>query len=165
MKSKPVRGVLVALLVILMVACGFVRDWMSVNINFHLGYLYYKWDENPASPIVQNLASGYEYITIWRFKWVMTIATAIVYGAMTAAIGYIAFLERKFVWLTTWAFGIITVLSGIFYVGGSVLGASNAGYAFARAFMDFVQSPLVLMVLIPAYYLSRLGMLNTKPQE
>ena len=114
---------------------------------------------------MQNQAEGYEYISIWRFKWVMTIATAIVYAAMTAAIGYLAFGERKFVRLTFWAFGIIVVLSGVFYIGGSLLGAANAGYAFARAFMDFVQSPLVLMVLIPAFYLSRTGMLNAKPKE
>ena len=165
MKSKPVRIVLGAVLVLLMVALGFWRDWMSVNINYQISFLTKGWENNPAAPSIQRLADGYEAMTLWRFKWLLTLATAVVYCAMTAAIGYLVFLEKKFVRLTLWAFGIITVLSGAFYVLGSLFSATGMGYFFARAFMDFVQSPLVLMVLIPAYLLGRSGMLNTKPQQ
>ena len=164
MTSKLLRGIGIAALVALMVYTGFLRDWMSVNINFHLGYLYYGWDENPASPLVISAAKGYEYITVWRFKWVLTVVTAIVYAAMTATIGYLAFLDRKFIKLTGICFLAVIVVSGIFYVGGYVFGDQNPGYLLARALMDFVQSPFVLMVLIPAFFLSRSGALTAKTE-
>lgn len=161
-QAKLVRGTAIALLVGLMVATGFVRDWMSVNINFHLSYLYYGSETNHASPLVQQAAEGFEYMQVWYFKWILTVATAIVYGAMTAAIGVLAFKAKSFIRLTAISFGAIFMVSGIFYVGGYVFGDVNEGYLLARALMDFVQSPMVLMVLVPAFYLSRSNMLSAK---
>lgn len=165
MTSKLFRGIAIAAIVILMVYTGFLRDWMSVNINFQLGFLYYGWDENPTSPLVVRATEGLEYITIWRFKWLLTIITAMVYATMTATIGYLAFLDRKFIRLTLISFLVVIVVSGVFYVLGQFFGSNHQGYLLARALMDFVQSPFVLMVLIPAFFLSTSGALAAKSEQ
>ena len=65
------------------------------------------------------------------------------------------FGNRNFFKITIWSYVAILLVSGILITIGYVFkGTTEKTYEFARYLMGLAQSPLILMILIPAFKLS-----------
>ena len=57
--------------------------------------------------------------------------------------------------MTIGLYAFVTVIAGMFMITGYVIeGISEKMYEFARYLMGMAQSPIILMILIPAFKLS-----------
>lgn len=137
------------LFIIIIVASGFLRLYLFENINHQLAYLYYEKDISYVTAEL-SFIKDYSYSSLMWVKWVLTILFTIVYLMLTLGVIRILFSNKEFIHITLFIFAIIIFVSFLLY---SVLGFFNEsviGYRLARFCMGVVQSPLPLMILIPA---------------
>lgn len=139
-------------LVSIILAAGFLRLYLFENINHQLAYMYY---ENEVSYVTEELSfiDKYSYDTLMDVKWVLTILFTIGYLSLTLGIISILFSNRQFIYITLFIFGLIIFVSFLLYSAFGFFNESALGYRLARFCMGVVQSPLPLMLLIPAFKL------------
>jgi hypothetical protein len=142
----------VILLIITMVAIGFFRDFLFVHINAQIWLKYYNTaDEHYSIPEVLKFLEKFSYNTLYYLKWPLTICFTLFYLGISISVVKLIFKQKKYVMTTVVVFAAITIIAGLFYTGGLILGNIEKGYELSRAFMGFVQSPFVLMILIPYF--------------
>ena len=136
----------------IIIAAGFLRLYLFENINHQLAYMYY---ENDISYVTEGLSfiDNYSYDTLMDVKWVLTIFFTIAYLSLTLGIINLLFSNRQFMHITLFIFGLIIFVSFILYSTFGFVNESALGYRLARFCMGVVQSPLPLMILIPAFKL------------
>jgi len=141
------------LIVLALAFLGSSRQLLLVNINSHLSFLYY---EKEVSYVVDSMEfiKQYSYQSLMWGKWYITIAYTLVYLLCTILVLKILSFDKGYVKLTLLLFGCVVVLSGILYGGLNLFGEPSLGYRLARFCMGLVQSPIPLMVLVPAYMLA-----------
>ena len=132
----------------IIMAAGFLRLYLFENINHQLA-------ENDISYVTEGLSfiDNYSYDTLMDVKWVLTIFFTIAYLSLTLGIINLLFSNRQFMHITLFIFGLIIFLSFILYSAFGFVNESALGYRLARFCMGVVQSPLPLMILIPAFKL------------
>ncbi|MDQ3190496.1 MAG: hypothetical protein M3Q58_02795 [Bacteroidota bacterium] len=138
----------------LLLGLGLFRDFLFTNINFWLYELYYQRGdfELPASLSSFN---SFSYAQLYYFKWVLTVLFSLLYLLVYLLGIWVIFRQKKFLIWTIAAFVFIYVIAGCFYIYGWAFNDLKQGYQFARTFMGFVQSPFLLMLLIPAFMLDK----------
>ena len=137
---------------IALVLAGFFRDFIFVNINYRMRILY-GWDEYGPMPTLLQSLESWDYVDLYYLKWVLTgVATLLFFGLTWWGI-YLWFRDKKLITWTAGTFGAIILLSGLFFLGGKLTGQEENGYMLSRKFMEFVQSPLLFMILIPGFNL------------
>jgi len=146
------KFLLLASLVVLFVALGFFRQFTFVNINYHLVYLFHNEEVSHMSSFFDFLLP-LSYYQLYSLKWVLTLLFSTAFGILTCAVIWIWFRERKLVIYTIYAFTTLLGIAALLFGGGYLLGDPHQGYALARIFMGYAQSPVVAMVLIPAFKL------------
>ena len=72
------------------------------------------------------------------------------------------FKNNNYIKITIGVFTLLVIISSIFYFLGSLTGNTSFGYKFARIFMGIAQSPLPLMLLVPAFLLAEKTSKNTR---
>ena len=154
--KAPLSGkqwILMGLVVLVMAFLGFSRQLLLRNINEQLSFLYY---HKEVSYVVDSMAfiKQYSYESLVWSKWFLTITYTILYLLCTVVVLRTLSFNKDYIKLTVLMFGCIVVLSAILYGGLSLFGESLIGYRLARFCMGLVQSPIPLMVLVPAYMLA-----------
>ena len=139
------------ILLALLLTLGFLRDFIFININLCLSALLNKSKyELPASLyLLQNL----NYIQLYLLKWVLTILVSLLYLLIYLYAIWLLFKQEKYLLWTVAAFSCFYILSSCFYFYGWLFQDPERGYHFARIFIGFVQSPFLLMLLIPGFML------------
>jgi len=140
------------LVVVVLGILGFTRQLLLVNINNQLSFLYY---HKEISYVVDSVSfiKEYDYATLMWAKWFLTIAYTLLYLISTLWVMRVLSFRKDYLKLTTLLFGGVVVLSALLYGGLSLFGESYIGYRLARFGMGLVQSPIPLMVLVPAMML------------
>ena len=146
--------ILLALLAIVIVYCGFFREYVFQNLNAWIGEMYYK--EN-VYQLPENLYvfKRFTYDELYTLKWILTLTCMVIYMGLTLTVIKIIYRDRKYLVITVGTFFALFIIAGICYVAGNLLNNYYYGYTLSRIFMGMVQSPLVLMILVPAFQLSR----------
>ena len=134
-----------------LIALGFLRDFVFVNINYYLKYLSGYTTKNHAHYFTQFL-EPFSYQTIYKGKFILTVAFTLVYLLITQLIIHLLYQNKKFRTYTNLTFSIIFVLALFLYGLSQFCGFPQLGYVLSRRLMGFVQSPIVLMLLIPFYW-------------
>ncbi|MBK7182006.1 MAG: hypothetical protein IPH89_03215 [Bacteroidetes bacterium] len=138
-------------IVFALVFLSFYRDYFFRCINAML----MAWDYDMDYPMPTHLSffEQLEYSTV-NLKWFFTLFFAFLfYLTSHLAINY-QFSNKNYNRITFYLFAGLTVLSALFIGIGFLTSAlSERMYEFARFLMGLAQSPLVLMVLIPAFML------------
>ena len=142
------------LLIILLIFFGYLRDFLFVNINSQLDKLNNKASFSELSPKL-SFITNFSYRQLYIGKWGLTLLFIFIYFILSQVLIKKMFKEKKFLTWTSYSFLIIIVISSLFYVYGVVFNDYERGYALSRVFMGMMQSPFVLMVLIPAFKLSK----------
>lgn len=149
------------LIIILLVTIGFAREYFFVNINYQLGKLFYQEYRNSFENTYQlpqglSFFSSWKYDTLYWFKYILSIIFALIYFAVTLFTLKKMFPGNKqVVRITLWAHAILLSLALIFFAFAYMPGSLQKGYNLSLTFMHILQSPLVLMVLVPAFKLAR----------
>jgi hypothetical protein len=152
------RKIKIFLLILLLMALGFFRENLFVNIN---DVLYGKLYKVP-NPIVWYLSflSNTSYNTVYIAKWFITPFFAFLFWFVQMKLLLAIFNEKKTTkWLSVLYLSLF-LLAGIFFVAGWALGDIYGGYAFSRLFMGLLQSPVACMILIPTAYLYKQTNIN-----
>lgn len=147
------RKTLIALLIFVIAALGFVREFFFAQINLRYYQVLYEPEETLRSELISFLdpLSG---IQIYWFKWLVTLAFALLFYAIGAKALSLIFNRNQWkifgsVYLALFGAAIIP------YVIVWVLGDAEKGYAIARFFMGLAQSPFPFLFMIPALYLRK----------
>lgn len=152
------RKIKIFLLILLLMALGFFRENLFVNINDVLyGKLY-----NEPNPIIWYLSflNNASYNTVYIAKWFITPFFAFLFWFVQMKLLLALFNEKKTTkWLSVLYLSLF-LLAGIFFMTGWALGDIYGGYTFSRLFMGLLQSPVACMILIPTAYLYKQTNIN-----
>jgi hypothetical protein len=151
---KRRRNFLLFLIFVLILATGYIRDYVFKSINA----LMKAWDFDmeyimpPALRFFENM----EYETIEQSKWILTLFFTLVYLAITMLTLKIIFPQRSWFRISAYTYGAIILISALLMgIGFVAPSQAESMYGFSRYLMGLAQSPIVLMVLIPALKLSQ----------
>ncbi len=151
MTRRKAGFVMIALLAVFM---GFFREFVFLNINAQIDFVSGGHAYNYTHTLMMWLDSGgYDVGEMVAIKW---FATFIFGGAfmILALLGvHVVWRKRKYLKYVLWVYVALFVFSGLSYAVGTEIFNSYYGYRFARIFMGFAQSPIPLMIMIPAFYL------------
>jgi hypothetical protein len=143
------KKIFLLFIVIILASVGFIRDAIFVNLNLQLDYLYYQRDINYTDSFYLKLFEPYTYQQLYYFKWFLTIVfTFIYFGLGILILKIVSPLKKSIIWLI-FCYAFLFIISAVCYIGGSLLGEIEQGYKFARIFMGLLQSPLIIMIIVP----------------
>jgi hypothetical protein len=140
-------------IVLLLLLLGYFRDFMFININFLMGVKYYVGIETDyVLPAQLSLLDKLSYDQLYYGKFILTLFFAILFFLISLfTIRRVFGKEKKYTRWTLYAYAGIFATSALFYLYAMITNDYENGYKLSRAFMGFLQSPFVLMVLVPAF--------------
>lgn len=145
------RKLLILLVLILMIATGFVRESFFKNCN---AFILLKSDGklSPQLSEVWGFLYNYSIATLVKIKWVAILLFAIIYMAYTLILSKILFQNSFYKVITSTYSTIISISLIVMLIG--ILINSNEGvfYNFSRWLVGLTQSPLLSGVLILLLY-------------
>ena len=142
-KSGKMKYIKLTFGVIILFSVGFLRDFVFIKLNNKLG--------TPMGTLPFSLyAFDNPYYIL---KWVLTQAFCDVYLLIACFIIYTIYKNKKYVKITI-AFYVSFMAISLISLGiGHLLNNDAMGYRFARDLMGLVQSPALVMIMIPAFKL------------
>ena len=143
------RYIPIAAISAVIIALGFVRDSLFKYLNYRMYQLKTSSEEIIGSNYYQFLFENLDLEQLYTAKWVFTFLFVIIYYVLTSIGIWLIYQSKKYHQLILIIFSVIFILSGISYFIGSITGNLTLGYRFARILMGAIQSPFILLVLIP----------------
>lgn len=138
---------LLLLLIFAVLTLGFIRDTIFVNINKQLGTL--KGTGVLTKPFAVDLFNNHYYL----FKWLLTISFSVAYLVLACLIIYLLYKNKKYIRYTVLFHLSFEIFSFIAIVIGRLYDNDMFGYRVARDLMGMAQSPILVMILVPAFKL------------
>lgn len=141
------------ILILALLAAGFYRDFLFKSINA----LLQSWDNDMdyVMPGGLRFFEEMEYDSIVNVKWFLTFFFSMVYLAIAMLAIRVLFQNKRYVRITIYTYIAILALSSLCILSGKLItGLADGSYEIARYLMGIVQSPLILMVLIPGFKLT-----------
>ncbi|MBL7889107.1 MAG: hypothetical protein JNL24_06120 [Bacteroidia bacterium] len=151
--QKKNKYFVLLLIVTLIVFISFYRDYFFRTVNAML----LAWDYEMDYPMPAHLRffESFDYDAVLNLKWLFTLVFAAVFYFISRYTIQYLFSNRNYNRIVLFAFAGLTVLSGLFMIIGWMVPSSlERMYEIARFLMGLAQSPVVLMVLIPAFMLA-----------
>ena len=140
MRNKSLRIVLTLLGVAAIVCLGGFREFVFVNINYHLKFLYYEQSQSYAHSFFDFL-NNYTYNQVYYSKWALTVVFSVVFLLNSLLIIKVLFGKKEFLKWTAILYGVLFLLSAIAFGIGWLLGSTADGYTVARLFMALHNLP------------------------
>ncbi|MGZ4056425.1 MAG: hypothetical protein ACXVPU_15025 [Bacteroidia bacterium] len=155
--NKPLKSAALLFKIIVIICSllttGYYRDFVFKTINGLLKA--WDFDVDYVMPSSLRFLENYEYDTLVNIKWLLTFLFSFIYLIIALITIKIIFNNKKYLKITIGTYIGITALSGIFILTGHFFHHSaEKMYEFARYFMGMAQSPIILMILIPAFKIS-----------
>lgn len=140
----------------MIIATGFYREFFFVNINEQMRYLWYGNEESMMSDAL-SLLDSLDYWTLYYLKWAMTVVFSGIFLIESAL--FTKLILGKTLWKELiFMYTILLIVSGLVLAGYALFDEHETGYLISRYFMGIAQSPIPLMILLPAIGLrNRLG--------
>lgn len=153
--NKRLRILLVVLAVATVVVWGAFREFVFVNINEHLKFVYWNYEQSYAHSMFHFL-NQYSYERVYFSKWWLTFLFSLGSYILTLFILGLLYPRRNSFFVTSIFYGVLIFVSIICFGFGWISGFDTEGYRLSRVFMGYAQSPVPLMILIPAFFLQYL---------
>jgi len=144
---------ILSLIVLLLLVLGYYRDFIFKEINaiIQSKELNASYTAAPSIQFMQDYATSF----LIKLKWTLTLLFSLVYLGIALFTIHLIFRNPKFNRITIITYLVVGFISGIFMLIGYVFtGLSDKMYEFSRYLMGMAQSPIILMILIPAFKLS-----------
>ena len=154
MKIKFKEALLVFLLIIIFIVVGFFRDAVFMNINSQLYKLYFKNYEYTL-PTWLSTFENWPYMKLYYFKYVLTALFVLLYLILSLISVSIFSDNIKNIKWVFYTYGIVLAMSVITYSTGYFLNNFPKGFLFTRNLLGLLQSPFIVMIIIPALKLEK----------
>ncbi len=151
--QKKNKYLVLFFIVTLIVFISFYRDYFFRTVNAML----LAWDYEMDYPMPAHLRffESFDYDAVLNLKWLFTLLFAAVFYFISRFTIQYLFNNKNYNRIVLFAFIGLTVLSGLFMaIGWMVPSSLERMYEIARFLMGLAQSPVVLMILIPAFMLA-----------
>lgn len=137
----------------IIVGLGYYRDFVFKNLNALIQSQEFTFDF--SMPYSLSFFENVEASTLIKIKWLLTFICAILYLTLSILSIQLLFKNKTYLWIVIWTYLILAFISAVFMLTGFFFpGISGNMYLFSRYLMGIAQSPLVLMILIPAFKIS-----------
>ena len=143
------------MIVIYLILLGFFREHVFVNVNYQSYKLYYHDSFDYSLPTDMKWLESLSYKQLYIFKFPLTLLFAFLYFLPTYMIVKKYYSEKKYLQITLLAYGSLIIFSLLVFGIGFLFGGYEKCYSLSRYLMGFVQSPLLLMILIPLLMLTK----------
>lgn len=160
MKSKTKNILFYSIIAAVIISLGYLRDFIFTHLNDQVSVAYYKEFHNTSYPYPLPASLSFldsmSYSSLNMLKWVFSGVFALLYFVVTAtAIKRMYPQAGHTFMITAGTFALLILLAGIFYLYGMISGNWKSAYPLSLTFSHLAQSPVVLMVLIPAFRLAQ----------
>lgn len=145
---KLSNKVQVLIIILILIAIGFWRDNLFVNLNRQYSFQFYNSDVNYTLPFYQKLFDGLTVQMLYYLKWIFTVVFTIIYYLLSLYILKLLTKNYHF-WTITLTYIVFTFVAALCYIVGSAIGELADGYKLSRTFMGLLQSPIIIMVIAP----------------
>lgn len=136
---------------ILFVSFGFFRDAVFLNVNDQLYKLYYG-NYDFRMPLWLRFLENLDYMSLYRLKFFLTGLFLLMYFFLTRVFMRIIFKNDKMqARITILVYGALLLIAALVYIVGYLVGDPYEWYAVARTIIGWMSSPVILMVLVPAF--------------
>lgn len=144
------KKILIAVFAIALIALGFLRDKIFVSIN-----------EETGQGLVGILNPDHRNLFIW--KWVLTFIFSFIYLFLTSILIFLIFHSKKYIWLAVFLYGALFAIAFFIAGVGFLFSSFENVYPFIRTIMGIAQSPILIIILIPALLLNEAQIGDKKP--
>ena len=153
MKTSIGKYMILSVIIILILFLGYYRDFIFKGINAILQAKDLQASYTPAVSL--QFLQHYSYPSLLKIKWGLTLLFSLTYLGIALYSVHLIFRNPKFNRITIATYLVVGLISGLFMATGVVFqGVSDKMYEFSRYLMGMAQSPIILMILIPAFKLS-----------
>jgi hypothetical protein len=151
MKTK--NKIIAVVLILVLIALGFFREYLFVNINVVL-YNKLNGETYTVVPIL-SFFEGFSYNSVYACKWIFTGLFSLLFFLLQAELLKRIFAEKNIVKWLLYFYLVLILLAILAFGTGYISGNLESGYRFSRMFMGILQSPVPLMFMIPVGILKR----------
>ena len=148
--SKPVKWVTIAAIVTGFVVVGYLRDFVFININYHLHYIQNNSDYSSAHSFFDFL-NNFSFRQIYSAKYALTALFTAFNFLLGMAFLRILFGRGPIIKIYWGIYVAVIIVAALFFGGGYMLNDIDGGYHFSRILMGFLQSPLPAAVIALGY--------------
>lgn len=146
------RNIFIILITCILLSLGYYRDFVFVNINALLKARDFRMDYSMPSSL--EFFNNYGYNTLVKIKWLLTLLFSGFYLILSSFAISLLFNNKKYLNITIAVYIIVTIVSGLFIASGLIFETIGSKmYDFSRYLMGMLQSPIILMILIPTFKL------------
>ncbi|MBI4931934.1 MAG: hypothetical protein HY841_14325 [Bacteroidetes bacterium] len=138
------KKIIIIGLIVVVIALGFLRDYLFVSMNHII---------ESGGDVHGNLSMQ---------KWILTFVFSLLYLGICCTVLYLIFYSFKYVLLAFAAYSLLFLVSFFVALAGYFISSFESVYPFIRTVMGIAQSPVVLIVLIPACFLNELKIRSKK---
>ncbi|CAN5120990.1 hypothetical protein BH09BAC5_BH09BAC5_08010 [soil metagenome] len=150
MKISNKNKLIIALLSILYIVCGFFREFIFLNINEQSRIAYYHDADSHLAASMKWL-EGFSYNTLYYSKWPLTLLFTILFTFIASRIIKLWFADKMLVKITWMAYGITFATGLLFYLAGSLSGHRETTYDIARFLAGLTETPAMLVMLLASF--------------
>ncbi len=144
---QTLRWGIIVCLVIAFVAVGYLRDFIAINLNYHLHFLDNNYEYSSAHSFFDFL-NNYSYKQVYNSKYAMTLIFTLLNFVLGAVLLIVVLQRKQILKIYTWLYLVLVLVSMFFFGGGYLIDNAQTGYHFSRILMGFLQSPLPAAVLV-----------------
>ena len=155
MSAGVKKTILVLCIIIYLVCIGFFREHIFISINYQIAKLYYNDSFEWQLPSDLKFLENYSYAQLYYGKWILTFLFCLFYFIPTYIIVRKFFQEKIYLQITVYAHLFVFLLGGFFYLIALLTSDMDRWYDFSRNFLGFLQSPWMLVILIPSFFILR----------
>jgi hypothetical protein len=153
MKRSPKKYILLLPVICALLLLGYYRDFVFKTTNSLLQAKDYNATYTPPGTL--RFLDSFTYGGLIKLKWAFTVLFTLVYLGFTLFTIKIIFNRKSYNRITIGVYAVVMLLSGLLMLAGYAFeGLYGSMYEPARYLMDVAQSPVILMILIPAFKLS-----------
>jgi hypothetical protein len=155
--NKWQRNSLTALIVVLMIIAGYLRDFFAINLNY---LLFYKqggtetWEGHSFFNVLLSYSAG----QLYAGKYLLTGVFTVLNFFLGALLLRVLFNQKSLLKLYFTVYITVLAVAVLFFAAGYLAFTADAGYSYARTLLGFLQSPLpagILAVSYPLYLKSK----------
>lgn len=148
------HSLMVFLIISLEVFFSFFRDFVFTNVNAQ-GYKVFYKDPTINVDSWMSFTENMSYMDLYYLKWFLTIVFSFVFFLLTLfSVNYL-FTKKKYNKITLLSYLTLFAISGLSIILGILFKPlEDEAFVFSRYLMHIAQSPITLMILVPAFYLA-----------
>lgn len=145
------KNILIVFFILCYFAAGYLRDFVFVNINNQLYALVHKGYKEGGEVSKHFLfATALSYKQLYFAKWILTITFSALYWFIGTGLIQMLLEKQAYKKIFSIIYLNLVIIASLFTTAGYIISDNTWTYNISRFLMGIAQSPLVIMILIPA---------------